>query len=104
MTIILGLMLIGIVTGLFLEKLPSLVKINEKLLNLAIYCLLLLLGIAVGSNGKIIANIYSLGFHALVLTIGAITGSVLVCWLIYKIFFNVKLSSQDLKTPSDHEN
>ena len=104
MAIILGLMLVGIVTGYFLEKFPALVKTNEKLLNLAIYCLLLLLGLAVGSNGKIISNIYSLGFQALIITLGAITGSILACWLIYKTFFNVKLNSHDMKTPSDNEN
>lgn len=90
MGIILGLMLTGIITGFFLDKYPAIVKLNDKLLNLAIYCLLLLLGIAVGSNGKIISNIYSLGLQALVITAGAVAGSVLMCWLIYKIFFHIK--------------
>ena len=90
MAIILGLMLAGIITGLFLDKYPSIVKLNDKLLNLAIYCLLLLLGIAVGSNGKIISNIYSLGLQALIITTGAIAGSILMCWLIYKTFFHLK--------------
>jgi len=90
MTIILGLMLAGILTGLILNNYPAIVKINDKLLNLAIYSLLLLLGIAVGSNEKIISNIYNLGFQALIITLGAVTGSVLVCWLIYKAFFHLK--------------
>jgi len=90
MTIILGLMLAGILTGLFLNNYPAIVKINEKLLSLAIYALLLLLGIAVGSSEKIISNIYNLGFQAIIITLGAITGSVLVCWMIYKAFFHLK--------------
>ena len=90
MTIILVLMLAGILTGLILNNYPAIVKINEKLLNLAIYSLLLLLGIGVGSNEKIIGNIYTLGFQALIITLGAITGSVLLCWLIYKTFFHLK--------------
>jgi len=83
-------MLAGILTGLILNNYPAIVKINDKLLNLAIYSLLLLLGIAVGSNEKIISNIYNLGFQALIITLGAVTGSVLVCWLIYKAFFHLK--------------
>ncbi len=83
-------MLAGILTGLFLNNYPAIVKINEKLLSLAIYALLLLLGIAVGSSEKIISNIYNLGFQAIIITLGAITGSVLVCWMIYKAFFHLK--------------
>ena len=83
-------MVAGILTGFFLNNYPAIVKINEKLLNLAIYSLLLLLGIVVGSSEKIISNIYNLGLQALIITIGAITGSVMVCWLIYKAFFHLK--------------
>jgi len=90
MTIILVLMLAGILTGLILNNYPTIVKINEKLLNLAIYSLLLLLGIGVGSSEKIVGNIYTLGFQALIITLGAITGSVLLCWLVYKAFFHLK--------------
>jgi len=90
MTIILVLMLAGILTGLILNNYPAIVKINEKLLNLAIYSLLLLLGIGVGSSEKIVGNIYTLGFQALIITLGAITGSVLLCWLVYKAFFHLK--------------
>lgn len=80
----------GIILGIWIGNYPALVKINEKLLNLAIYGLLLLLGIGVGSNEKIISNIYSLGFQALTITLGTITGSVFFCWLIYKTFFHLK--------------
>ena len=90
MAIILVLMLAGIIAGLFIGKYPAIVKINEKLLNLAIYSLLLFLGISVGSNEKIIENIYSLGFQALIISLGAVGGSVFVCWLIYKTFFHLK--------------
>lgn len=90
MAIIMGLMLAGIISGSILSKFPSIIKVNEKLLNLAIYALLLLLGIGVGSNNKIISNIYNLGYQALIIALGAIIGSVLLCWLIYKAFFHIK--------------
>lgn len=90
MTIILILMLAGILLGLALGKNPIILKINEKLLNVAIYILLLLLGISVGSNDKIIDNLYNIGLQALIITIGAIAGSVALCWIIYKTFFHLK--------------
>lgn len=83
-------MLAGILLGLALGKNPIILKINEKLLNVAIYILLLLLGISVGSNDKIIDNLYNIGLQALIITIGAIAGSVALCWIIYKTFFHLK--------------
>lgn len=90
MAIILGLMILGMIVGLTLGKYPVLLKINEKLLNAAIYILILLLGIAVGSNDKIVNNLFDFGIQALTITIGAIAGSVAMCWLIYKTFFQLK--------------
>ncbi len=90
MAIILGLMILGMIVGLILGKYPVLLKINEKLLNAAIYILILLLGIAVGSNDKIVNNLFDFGIQALAITIGAIAGSVAMCWLIYKTFFQLK--------------
>ncbi len=90
MTIILLLMICGIIIGIVFGRYPLVLKINEKLLNTAIYLLLLLLGIAVGVNDKIINNIYTIGLQALIITIGAIAGSVAFCWLIYKTYFHLK--------------
>jgi len=90
MTNILLLMLAGIFLGLALGKYSITLKINEKLLNTAIYILLLLLGIAVGSNDKIIDNLYGIGMQAFTITAGAVAGSVGVCFLIYKTFFRIK--------------
>jgi len=90
MNAILILMLSGIFVGLALGKYPITLKINDKLLNAAIYLLLLLLGIGVGLNDKIIDNFYNIGLQALIIAIGAIAGSVVFCWVIYKSFFHLK--------------
>ena len=90
MVTILLVMFCGVLFGIGFGKYPLTLKINDKLLNIAIYILLLLLGIAVGSNEKIIKNIYTIGFQALVITVGAISGSVAVCWVIYKVYFKIK--------------
>ena len=90
MAIILGLMFAGIIAGHILGKYPAVSRINQKLLNLAIYALLLLLGMGVGSGEQIRINIYNLGFQALIIAFGGIAGSVLLCWVIYKAFFHLR--------------
>jgi uncharacterized membrane protein YbjE (DUF340 family) len=77
----------GIIAGIFIHHKPRLIKINDRLISTAIYILLFLLGISVGLNKTIIQNIGTLGFQALIITVGAISGSVLMSWLIYRIFF-----------------
>ncbi len=90
MYITLLLMLAGVVAGFALRNNSLILKINETLLNITIYILLLLLGIAVGTNEKIIHNLYQIGFQALIITAGAIAGSVAFSWLIFKTFFRIK--------------
>ena len=90
MVIILLLMLAGIIVGISFGKYPLTLRINDKLLTVAIYFLLLLLGISVGSNEKIINNLYTIGIQSVIITISAIGGSILSCWIIYKAFFHLK--------------
>lgn len=87
MITILILMVAGITTGVYTGKYKGTIKLNDILLNSSIYLLLLLLGIGVGMNKEIIQNLYSIGFQALIITIGAIVGSILICWIIYKTIF-----------------
>jgi uncharacterized transporter YbjL len=90
MALVLLWMVLGIVIGIFLSNFPRLLKINENLLNVSIYALLLILGISIGSNKNITSHFYSLGVQALVIALGAIGGSVLVSWIIYRLFFYIK--------------
>ncbi len=83
-------MTLGGFAGYFLSRWPQFLKVNEKLLSAAIYLLLFLLGLSVGLNKTIINHIDTIGFQAIVITLASITGSVAVCWLIYKIFFRIK--------------
>lgn len=53
----------------------------------AIYLLLFLLGISVGSNETILKNFAVIGLNALIITSGAIAGSVILSWFTYKRFF-----------------
>lgn len=87
MILVLIIMIAGIITGIFIHNKPTLIRINDRLISIAIYGLLFLLGVSVGLNKTIIQHIGTLGFQALIITLGAVSGSVLVSWLTYKVFF-----------------
>ncbi len=83
-------MTIGIALGFFISKNENFIKINDKLVTWAIYLLLFLLGIDVGTNKDIINNIHTIGLQAIVITIGAILGSLVCAYIVYKLFFKNK--------------
>lgn len=86
MLIVIGLMVSGILLGyLFREKN---LKFIQKLITLAIFALLFLLGLSVGTNDQIMDNLDTIGLDALVITSGAVVGSVLCAWGIYKFYFS----------------
>jgi len=87
MTTVLLIMLAGILTGFAINRFPLAIKINDKLISWAIYLLLFLLGISVGLNKTIVQNLDKIGVQALIITVGAISGSVLTLWLLYRILF-----------------
>lgn len=87
MTLVLIIMLIGIFCGYLIRNHKRIKVFNDKLTNIAIYALLLLLGISVGANKTIIQNIHYLGITALIITMGSISGSVFILWFIYKRVF-----------------
>lgn len=90
MITVLALMTLGIFIGWFLHKKEKFLKIVSELTNWAIYLLLFLLGLSVGTNEKILRNFDTIGYQAIVITIFAVLGSVLVSWLTYILFFKKK--------------
>lgn len=89
---VVGLLMAGVLVGYLIRKRKKLVKINDKLTTYAIYVLLLLLGIAIGVNKQITENLPTLGVDALVLTIGAVGGSIVLALFVYIFFFKNKKS------------
>ncbi len=87
MIIVLVLMTLGILIGWFLHKQKRLLKITSELTNWAIYLLLFLLGLSVGTNEKILNNFNTIGYQAIMITVFAVIGSVLVSWLSFTLFF-----------------
>lgn len=88
MITVLVIMTIGMLTGYLIHKKSILLKINNKLLTFSIYFLLFLLGIKIGLNDKIVNNIHNLGFQAVIITIGALLGSLICAYITYKLFFS----------------
>ena len=77
----------GVFIGYLLRKHKKLVKPVDKITMFAIYLLLFLIGVSIGSNKEIITNIGSLGIIAVILSSGAIIGSILLSVPVYKKFF-----------------
>lgn len=86
MLIVIGLMVSGILLGYIFRQ--KNLKIVQHLITYAIFALLFLLGISVGTNRDIMDNLGTIGVDALVITIGAVGGSVLCAWGIYKYYFS----------------
>lgn len=80
-------MLSGTLLGFVLNKKPKTLKVNDKLIIWAIYILLFLLGISVGLNKTIVENLDKIGVQAIIITMGAISGSVLMLWALYHFAF-----------------
>jgi len=74
--------------GFLLKTKQRIVTANEKLITYAIYLLLFLMGVSIGSNELIMNSLSSLGTLALLLSTGAVAGSILMGFLVFKIFFN----------------
>ncbi len=95
---ILLVMLSGIITGFFMNRFPRLIKVNDKLTSWTIYILLFLLGISVGLNKTIFRNLDQIGFQSVIITLGAISGSIIALWFVYRYFFK-----SDETNPSHEE-
>jgi len=87
---VLTLMTIGIIIGFTIQDKRKIVKAIDPMINMAIYALLFLLGISVGTNEIIISNLDILGAQALLLTLGGVMGSVVLAFFTYKFFFKTK--------------
>lgn len=73
MLTVVGLMLVGVVTGYFLRNRNM--KWVNKVVMVLIWILLFLLGIDVGANEKIINGLHTIGLEALLITVFALAGS-----------------------------
>lgn len=82
MFIVIGLMFVGMLTGYLFKNIK--VAWIGKIITVLIWLLLFLLGIDVGSNQMIMSGLHTIGLDALVITIGAVLGSVVGARLLWK--------------------
>ena len=80
-------MIAGMTVGYLLRERHKLAKHVDKIVSWSIFLLLFLLGISVGTNETILTNINSIFISVIVLTIGAVMGSVIIAYFTYKLFF-----------------
>ena len=84
---VLALMILGIGVGYIFRKRN--LSFISRLITLLIWILLFVLGLEVGSNPQIVSNLGKLGLDALVITVGALLGSIILAALLWK-FVNKK--------------
>ena len=75
MFIIIGIMLTGMLLGFLLRN--KRLSWIHKIITLLIWVLLFLLGIDVGGNEAIIKGLHTLGLEALIITLAAVTLSLI---------------------------
>lgn len=84
---VIGLFLIGLLAGRWLNY-PAVSKKRMETLTLALIgVLLFVLGLSVGFNEKVVSQMAGLGLIALWLTIGALLGSMVLVLLFIRWFF-----------------
>lgn len=77
----------GVLVGFFLRKKHTLKMPIEQSISIMIWCLLFLLGISIGANQEVINSIHIIGWKAMILTIGGISGSIACSSIVYYKFF-----------------
>lgn len=82
MLIILGTMAVGIVVGYILRN-RKLSRLDSVMVCL-VWLLLFLLGVAAGSDERIVRWIASLGMEALIISLGGVAGSSVLALLLWK--------------------
>ncbi len=82
------LMFGGMGAGYLLRKRRKLIRGIERAITWCIFLLLFLLGVSIGRNPLIMANLPSLGTTALIISLSGVAGSLLLALLIWKTRLN----------------
>jgi uncharacterized membrane protein YbjE (DUF340 family) len=87
MLTIIGLFALGVLAGYFIRHKEKWIKKVEPVTGWAIYALLFLLGLSVGANPQILRNLNQIGLQAILISLGGVTGSITLSWLVYQFYF-----------------
>jgi uncharacterized membrane protein YbjE (DUF340 family) len=87
MIIVAAIMFCGILAGYLMRERKQLILLNSRFTMWVIYMLLFFLGLSIGTNKSIMNHLHSLGLMALLITVAAVAGSVIVSWGLWVIVF-----------------
>lgn len=87
MIILLVCLLAGMGLGGIVQRQKRCVKFIDQFIQITVAVLLFILGVSIGENRAIIDNLTSLGLDAVLLTVGAVLGSILAVCPVYVLFF-----------------
>ena len=73
--------------GYFLRGKEKIIFRIEKAILWSIFLLLFFLGLSIGADKLIMANLATLGLNALIITLGGVAGSILMAWIFWRLFF-----------------
>ncbi|MDO5570315.1 MAG: LysO family transporter [Bacteroidales bacterium] len=82
-------MILGIIFGRIIRKNKK-AGIFSKSIFPIVLVLLFFMGISIGNNKLIMDNLSTLGWEALIITLGALTGTLIGAFCIWKYFFKSK--------------
>ena len=85
---VIGMMVLGILTGFLFRK--KQIKWIQVVITILIWALLFVLGIEVGGNKTIIENLHTLGFQALIIAVAGVLGSCFLAWVLWRFVVNRK--------------
>ncbi len=81
------IMTVGIVLGYFIRHHHVIINRIDRITNWAIYLLLFLIGISVGTNERVVQSISTLGWHALIITASGVLVSAVLSLILYRLYF-----------------
>ena len=87
MITILGLLAAGAPVGFVLRRKKGVLKFSDKIVSLSVYVLLFLLGAGLGANEHLMSQLERMSFAAVIITLGAFTGSALAAALVFRFLF-----------------
>lgn len=89
----------GISLSLSTRRISILLKMNEKIMTIAIYLFMFMLAISTGLDNKIVKSLDTIGWFAFLTILGVVSAITIVFWFIFKYFSkNIsRTSSSDLR-------
>ncbi len=84
---VLIIMSAGIFVGYLIRHRPRVIRVLDTLIIWSIFLLLFLLGLTIGRDPLIMSTLPSLGLTALVFSVAAMTGSIALALILWKLYF-----------------